>query len=153
MLKEHAALKNSRHLTAGVSHNRYLSSHPPTPKFIIRWRRRSRTDVKFGIVKTIIFFLAGYSLSYMYVDENKTNQNKYHRIILCMPVASVQSYIIVIYQNAEIISNPTFPSALGSNLGNIRRIIDLYIMYETVWTNQIRPFSAKKNLKNILPTS
>jgi hypothetical protein len=42
--------------------------------------------------------------------------------------------------NAEIISNPTFPSVLSSNLGNIRRIIDLYIMYETVWTNQIRPF-------------
>jgi hypothetical protein len=24
------------------------------------------------------FLLAGYSLSYDYVDENKTNQNKYH---------------------------------------------------------------------------
>jgi hypothetical protein len=34
---------------------------------------------------------------------------------------------------------------LDSNLGNIRRIIDLYIMYETVWTNQIRPFSEEKN--------
>jgi tryptophan-rich sensory protein len=50
-----------------------------------RWK--TRNDVKFGIVKTIIFLLAGYSLSY--VDENKTNQNKY-RMILYIPAASVQ---------------------------------------------------------------
>jgi hypothetical protein len=102
---------------AGVSHNQYLSGPPQT-----------RNDVKFGIVKTIIFLLASYSLSN--VDENKTNQNKYHRIILYIPVASVQSYSAI--SNAEIISNPTFQSVLDSNLGNIRRIIDLYIMYETV---------------------
>jgi tryptophan-rich sensory protein len=42
----------------------------------------------FGIVKTIIFLLAGYSLSY--VDENKTNQNTYHGIILYIPAAPVQ---------------------------------------------------------------
>jgi hypothetical protein len=24
----------------------------------------------------------------MYVDKDKTNQNKYHRIILCIPVAA-----------------------------------------------------------------
>jgi tryptophan-rich sensory protein len=46
--------------------------------------------VNFGIVKTIIFILAGYSSSY--VDENKINQNQYPRIILYIPVASVQSY-------------------------------------------------------------
>jgi hypothetical protein len=79
----------------------------------------------------------GYSLSY--VDENKSTQNKYHRIILFMYLLHPYNHI-VLYPNAEIISNPTFPSALRFNLGNICRII----MYETVWSNQNRPFSAKK---------
>jgi hypothetical protein len=60
-------------------------------KFQLRnllWWRKTWNEVKFGIVKTIIFLLTGYSLSY--VDENKTiNQNKYNRIILYIPVASV----------------------------------------------------------------
>jgi hypothetical protein len=84
------------------------------PKIYYRWGRRSRTDVKFGIMKTIIFLLAGYSLSYMYVDENKTNQNKYYFVHTCC-IRTVIYIYSAIYPNAEIIYNPTFPSALGSN--------------------------------------
>jgi hypothetical protein len=109
-----------------------LKWSPLTPKFIIEddEKDEERREIR-NCESYYCSPLAGYSLSY--VDENKTNQHKYHRILLYIPVASVQSYIyIVLYPNAEIISNPTFPSALGSNLGNIRRIIDLYIMYETI---------------------
>jgi hypothetical protein len=121
-------------------HRHHLPFYQISARSDFKYGRQVANDVKFGIVKTIIFLLAGYSYVHVPVDENKIQ-----------PIELFCTYLLhsAISKCIEIISNPTFPSALSSNFGNI-----MYIMYEPVWTNQIRPFNffcQKKRKQTYFP--